>query len=745
MAPHYKTAVAQFHIADGLWQETAENMRIIEPHPIFPFGGRKDRLYLLLEPVGAFQDAMATCQQVADCIERTYVRSRGSVTARLRVAVQVANKMLFEENLKAPADQRGVLGMTCAVLHGDGIYLAQAGPALAYVVREGELQRFPADSPWLSSKAPRALDARQALALGWRKDCEPDLFYCQLQPEDLVVLCSTHLVRVATETEIVEALAYQDSQTALGNLEGLAENRELSAVIVEILSGAAVREKAPAPTPARQARKLAERLQPAEETQIRPARQGRAGREEEAGYQPAAVRKPGRPGYVEESPAGEGPSSAVAFLSSLGQKMVAIWQGLWPERDYGRRRARRTVERGPSWSILKLALAALIIPLLVVALFTFNHLRLQRAREAEWADKLGRARQLATSAETGTTAEQRQALQEATALVSELLSSQPNNQEAQALRDKIERQADVVNKVTRIHFLGELAKFLGADQPVLPNRLVVHREEVYVLDTAAGRVSKFSLDESGERFRSQTPEIVLDPSTSQGGSVPKKIVDMVCIRMALGPDDGKLLILTQDGTILERGGQPPQLIPRILENSQALLAPKAIETYYDTPNLYFYILDTKANLIKKYQVSGNIYSDTPEDYAPPDAKISFQDAIDLAIDGSIYVLLKGGQILKLFQGKAVDFPQEGLDEPLKDPVAISVSAPESMEKGAVYVADAGNQRIVQFDKKGRFIRQFRPAAGRQPLNDLRDIFASEATRRIFLLNGPALYFINVAE
>ena len=61
-----------------------------------------------------------------------------------------------------------------------------------------------------------------------------------------------------------------------------------------------------------------------------------------------------------------------------------------------------------------------------------------------------------------------------------------------------------------------------------------------------------------------------------------------------------------------------------------------------------------------------------------------------------------------------------------------------MEEGHVYVADAGNRRVVQFSKEGEFLRQFRAAEGSTEMDQLRGLFVDEERGRMFLMNGNSL-------
>ncbi len=732
MAPRFKTAVAQLCVVDGEWQERTDQLRVVEPRALLSLGKGRDALYLLLEPMGSFPDPDDVCRRLADLIEQAYWPGRGSITARLRYAIQEANRTLFEENLQAKVEERGIVGISCAVLHNDSLFLAQAGPSLVYLAHGDELRRFPADSPWLSRRAPNAINARQATAVGWRREIEPDLFHAQVAKSDLIVLASTSLVRLADEAEIVGALVQTDSESAISALEALAEGATLAAIAIEIEPGTTrVRQAATAATRGRASARAA---------QAATAQAERAEAAEAEIYRPAAPRRPRASEYAAgRSAAGAAPAPARSLLQRIG----AIGQGLLPERQTAAKGG-ATPGQGALPTALRIGLIALIIPALIAIVYFWNSARLERERQAQIAAKLATAGQLVAAAQAGTPPEQRSALYQADALLVQLLTESPQHQEASALRQQIAARLDEVNKVSRVNFVGELTRITGTDS-IRPSRLAMGQSEIYVLDTGIGRVAKYTLDETRQSLKSEIPEILLDASTVVDGN-KRTPLDITCLRMALRPEDGNLVILAQGGTILERGGQPLRLVARALENGAALRAPQAVETYYDAPNLYLYVLDPAENVIKKFQATADgSYTDAPEDYRLTDPTITLRDGVDLAIDGSIYVLLKNGEIVKLFQGKEVDFPQEGLDQPLSNPVAIAISRPDDMSKGSVYVADAGNQRIVEFDKAGHFSRQFRPAADKLPFDDLRDIAVDGATPRLFLLNGTMLGFINLSD
>jgi hypothetical protein len=105
--------------------------------------------------------------------------------------------------------------------------------------------------------------------------------------------------------------------------------------------------------------------------------------------------------------------------------------------------------------------------------------------------------------------------------------------------------------------------------------------------------------------------------------------------------------------------------------------------------------------------------------------------VSLAIDGSIWVLNGDGQILKLENGGRQPFTISGLPQPLGKATQIVTQAGYQ----SLYVLDAGNNRVVEIGKDGRYLRQFNlnlpaPATGFWP---------DEPAHQLYVVAGNTLY------
>jgi DNA-binding beta-propeller fold protein YncE len=166
--------------------------------------------------------------------------------------------------------------------------------------------------------------------------------------------------------------------------------------------------------------------------------------------------------------------------------------------------------------------------------------------------------------------------------------------------------------------------------------------------------------------------------------------------------------------------------------------PVAVNSYFG--NLY--VLDTQANQVLRYVPTTEDYSNAAEPYFSPDAAVDLTGAVDMAIDGYIYVLYADGTIRKFEGGVPVEFQVTEIDKPLNRASAI-YAAPDDIAQ-YIYVADAGNARVVQLNKDGRFMRQFKPRdEDKVDLSTLRSIFVDELTGKLYLLNDHTLYVANI--
>ncbi len=139
-----------------------------------------------------------------------------------------------------------------------------------------------------------------------------------------------------------------------------------------------------------------------------------------------------------------------------------------------------------------------------------------------------------------------------------------------------------------------------------------------------------------------------------------------------------------------------------------------------------YLTDNKNNEIYRYSKNGQKF-DTPTAWLKD--KLDLSQAVDLAIDGNIYILNSDGTVVKLLRGTNVDYKLEACDPPLEQANKISVSTAKGQD--FLYVLETKNKRLVVYNKAGQFLMQYQG----DNLTALKDFVVDEDNKIIYFLSG----------
>ncbi len=147
-----------------------------------------------------------------------------------------------------------------------------------------------------------------------------------------------------------------------------------------------------------------------------------------------------------------------------------------------------------------------------------------------------------------------------------------------------------------------------------------------------------------------------------------------------------------------------------------------------------YLLDNKGNQIWRYTRTRDKF-ESAQAYA---VNPNFTKAVDMAIDGNIFVLNNDGSMLKLFQGAL----QEGfrlLKQPVK-PVVSPTKMYTELDMSQIFVLEPGERRVLVYLKDDRtgnavYSTQFLF----DELGELRDIVVDKDTNTAYLLTKTSIY------
>lgn len=314
-------------------------------------------------------------------------------------------------------------------------------------------------------------------------------------------------------------------------------------------------------------------------------------------------------------------------------------------------------------------------------------------------------------------------------LIDQATDGYRDSPEVRELSERLESQWVAATGGVRVAFGPE--PMLAVPEGV-SRRLVVQHDQLYILDEMAQRLYRYDLDQQGDLATDQGPWTW--ESSREAGSIPtERIVDMTWVDAASGRLTPALLMVTSGGSLVElkSNGDARNVSVSDIPHSEDV---RAVRTYEG--NLY--ILDVGGGNIIKYIPTGDDYRDPPVGYIANPEGVPWDSVIDMAIDGSIYLLLTDGTIMKFTGGHPQPFPQEGLHPPVENPVALFASPGSA----SVFVAEPDQSRIVEFTTDGRFIRQFGAMSGRNvplPLANLQAFEVDLGHDRLLIGTGAGVF------
>ncbi|MCL5961655.1 MAG: hypothetical protein M1358_20480, partial [Chloroflexi bacterium] len=227
-----KTRSQQLELVNGTRRERGDFASVTDFTSALPIVHDKGSLYVVAEAVGEKSRGSDVGRLVMRVIKQEYYAdTTDSIPVILGEAIKTANRVLFQENLKVDDESKVKIGVSCAAIHEQTVYLAQVQPAQAFFSRQGSLYRVP---DYLDSDEESR--GHRTELLGAQHVIQPSIITVPFGPGDSLCLCSTNLARRIVAPEDEYGLVYCDAKTAIDHLFRLAQRERISeahALIVE--------------------------------------------------------------------------------------------------------------------------------------------------------------------------------------------------------------------------------------------------------------------------------------------------------------------------------------------------------------------------------------------------------------------------------------------------------------------------------------------------------------------------------
>jgi hypothetical protein len=154
---------------------------------------------------------------------------------------------------------------------------------------------------------------------------------------------------------------------------------------------------------------------------------------------------------------------------------------------------------------------------------------------------------------------------------------------------------------------------------------------------------------------------------------------------------------------------------------------------------FLYILSPENKQIYKYERLGGRYG-RPVQY---NVNGDLTGALDMAIDGDVYVLKEGGQIVRLFRGEAQNFKVSRAPEGVLEDATKLVKVAEKN----FYLLDPEAKRVIVLSDGGQngessYVKQY-VLEGDQ-VGELKDLFVDAEETRLYVLDEKRVYVVDIS-
>jgi len=702
-------------------------------------GRDADTYFCLASLIEDQRQSAAFYEEIVSASSEVYFDTPGSVTAAMRNSIKAANELLLSRG--EPVS----VGLSCAILKEQELYIAVAGPARAFLVTKAGIERLPSDE-----------DIRDgATALGRYNDPDVRYFHREVQPDDFLILCDSSLNRL-TDTTLSFATESGQVDTTLNNLAGVAGDLASAQVIKFVLAEGETLEPTPTkrsgggfmsglpifgggssetevqenekPQPADDAPpQTVQHEQPAPPTfdvEPPPPRRRRR-RMEEPPPAPEKLEPIAAAEEAEKSNPLEnaGRRAAFALAQAANQTKTLVDRMLPEDEDSGnlleqRLRLSTPLQIGVALSV---ALIATLLTTIVYQARGQNSAYIQLIQQAQ--SEIEQAREGSDQAAS------RPHWEAAVVILDEAAVLRAPSPEVASLREEALEALDEYDRVTRVdaRLLRDYEAGTVFRGPELNNL------NLYLIDTTNDILYREDLDQTGTRLVNQRPQIITRQGELVDNQVVGGLIDLVWIQDEGVQGRDQLGMISRNGLLVTYS--PSQDVrAEVLPGFGAWQDPRAIAVVEGD----LYILDAAANQIWLYEAESGRYPDTPRLYFT-DQTPDLSSAIDMAVDtnGNIFVLHSDGRLTKYFLGREEVFNLV-LPQPIVRPTALFLNL--SVVEQALYVTDPGGGRLYTTTLTGTFLQNYKDV-GNNIFDGLSGVEATD-DGQIYVTVGDQLYYFS---
>jgi hypothetical protein len=263
-----------------------------------------------------------------------------------------------------------------------------------------------------------------------------------------------------------------------------------------------------------------------------------------------------------------------------------------------------------------------------------------------------------------------------------------------------------------------------------PQRVLVTDGGIYVLDAGRHAILRYRYDAASGAVLDAEPQMILQQGEIVDGTTVGSLADITWLDLNPGvADRPSLLVLDRNNNLFRYDPRVEGARLMAINSQQDWRNASQVQTYGGR----IYVADEGQNQIYRYNPAQPDAGLDP--WFRPETLVNLAGVISMEIDGDIWLLFGNGNILRYRASEQLPFSLEAGAELAEEPVDLYVT---NEERRQIYLADAGEDRILVYSKDGVYEKQLKAAEG-DLLRGLSGIYIDEIAETLYILTKTGLY------
>ncbi len=323
----------------------------------------------------------------------------------------------------------------------------------------------------------------------------------------------------------------------------------------------------------------------------------------------------------------------------------------------------------------------------------------------------------------------RHLLAEADQLAQQALAAQPDNPLTITTSARIQREYRAASGIVDLPLPTPIVGL-----PAAADQMIVNGTDLYVLDRTNSRLYRFLLGADGITARSGSNPILVQQGDHIGSATVGNLTRIAWIPAGNARPNGALVALDSAGFLIQY--EPVHGLSILsLRDPGSWANVTAIGALADD----LVALNATQQTLTSFPAQSGSFDGPVYNYFAPDVSVNLSDAIDIAVDGDLYLLHANGQIQRFTDGKPSEYSNPPSDVLPGHPTGFALG------QKAIFIGDAEHARIVQLSRTGAYQRQLTERNGTTILSQMRALALSDDQNALYVLSNDKIYRYSLPE